>query len=181
MRNFSSWIQEQRCFQACTKLALCSLLFDFEISDLKLLLGSVARTLALFSCASDKRLHAQTAKSPLPKEFFSSSCFRISNPHSGIRNPKSQRFSGGCVERVTPVPIPNTEVKPLGADGTARATAWESRKPPGLLTKARGRNLAGFHFGAAAVSLRTSSFISKTGIGHSGQLWIQQTSRSQRL
>jgi hypothetical protein len=45
------------------------------------------------------------------------------------------RFSGGCVERVTPVPIPNTEVKPLGADGTARATAWESRKPPGLLKR----------------------------------------------
>ena len=44
----------------------------------------------------------------------------------------SNRFSGGCVERATPVPIPNTEVKPLGADGTARATAWESRKPPGL-------------------------------------------------
>ena len=43
------------------------------------------------------------------------------------------KFSGGSVERVTPVPIPNTEVKPLGADGTARATAWESRKPPGLL------------------------------------------------
>jgi hypothetical protein len=46
-----------------------------------------------------------------------------------------KRFSGGCVERVTPVPIPNTEVKPLGADGTARATVWESRKPPGLFTE----------------------------------------------
>src|SRR6185295_2185965 len=56
----------------------------------------------------------------------------------------SNRFSGGCVERATPVPIPNTEVKPLGADGTARATAWESRKPPGLLNEARERNLAGF-------------------------------------
>src|SRR5438067_13900428 len=44
-----------------------------------------------------------------------------------------EKFSGGSVERATPVPIPNTEVKPLGADGTARATAWESRKPPGLL------------------------------------------------
>ena len=55
-----------------------------------------------------------------------------------------EKFSGGCVERATPVPIPNTEVKPLGADGTARATVWESRKPPGLLMKARERNLAGF-------------------------------------
>jgi hypothetical protein len=56
----------------------------------------------------------------------------------------SKKFSGGCVERATPVPIPNTEVKPLGADGTARATVWESRKPPGLLMNARERNLAGF-------------------------------------
>src|SRR5436309_2643734 len=61
---------------------------------------------------------------------------------------RSNRFSGGCVERVTPVPIPNTEVKPLGADGTARATAWESRKPPGLLVEARERNLAGFFVNA---------------------------------
>ena len=43
------------------------------------------------------------------------------------------KFSGGSVERVTPVPIPNTEVKPLGADGTALEAAWESRKPPGLI------------------------------------------------
>ena len=39
---------------------------------------------------------------------------------------------GGYRERATPVPIPNTEVKPLIADGTARATVWESRTLPGL-------------------------------------------------
>ena len=43
-----------------------------------------------------------------------------------------QRFLGGYAEGVTPVPIPNTEVKPLWADGTARAAVWESRSPPGL-------------------------------------------------
>ena len=43
-----------------------------------------------------------------------------------------EKFSGDFVGRVTPVPIPNTEVKPAGADGTARETAWESRKSPGL-------------------------------------------------
>ncbi len=37
-------------------------------------------------------------------------------------------FSGGA----TPVPIPNTEVKPSSADGTARATLWESRALPGM-------------------------------------------------
>ena len=35
-------------------------------------------------------------------------------------------FGGDC-EEVTPVPIPNTEVKLLRADGTAWATVWESR------------------------------------------------------
>ena len=46
-----------------------------------------------------------------------------------------EEFSGDFVGRVTPVPIPNTEVKPAGADGTARETAWESRKSPGLIRK----------------------------------------------
>ena len=41
-------------------------------------------------------------------------------------------FSGGYIVGVTPVPIPNTEVKPYGADGTAWATVWESRSLPGL-------------------------------------------------
>jgi hypothetical protein len=40
---------------------------------------------------------------------------------------------GGYRERATPVPIPNTEVKPLFADGTARDTLWESRTLPDLV------------------------------------------------
>ena len=32
----------------------------------------------------------------------------------------------------TPVPIPNTEVKLLSADGTARGAEWESRSLPGF-------------------------------------------------
>ena len=32
---------------------------------------------------------------------------------------QNDRFSGDFVDRVTPVPIPNTEVKPVGADDTA--------------------------------------------------------------
>ena len=47
-------------------------------------------------------------------------------------------FSGGPSEGETPVPIPNTAVKLLSADGTAWATAWESRSPPGVISiKAR--------------------------------------------
>ena len=43
-----------------------------------------------------------------------------------------ENFLGGDSDRATPVPIPNTEVKPVYVDGTARETEWESRKLPGL-------------------------------------------------
>ena len=43
-----------------------------------------------------------------------------------------QNDSGGYGEEVTPVPIPNTEVKLFSADGTAWEAAWESRTPPDL-------------------------------------------------
>ena len=42
------------------------------------------------------------------------------------------KFPGGHRGRVTPVPIPNTEVKPATADGTACVGVWESRSLPGL-------------------------------------------------
>ncbi len=46
------------------------------------------------------------------------------------------RVFGGNSEKDTPVPIPNTEVKLFSADGTAWATVWESRSPPGFIFKA---------------------------------------------
>ncbi len=53
-----------------------------------------------------------------------------------LKHPRSGRFfapffSGGYGEEETPVPIPNTAVKLFRADGTAGATLWESRSPPG--------------------------------------------------
>jgi hypothetical protein len=39
-------------------------------------------------------------------------------------------FWGVDREREIPVPIPNTEVKPLIGDGTARVTVWESSVMP---------------------------------------------------
>ena len=44
----------------------------------------------------------------------------------------------------TPVPIPNTMVKPREADGTALETVWESRWPPAL-KKRKGRSAAEDH------------------------------------
>ena len=42
------------------------------------------------------------------------------------------KFLGDHGEGEPPVPIPNTEVKPFSADGTAWATVWESRTLPRL-------------------------------------------------
>jgi hypothetical protein len=50
-----------------------------------------------------------------------------------LKDPETRglsRFSGGLGEGETPLPIPNREVKPLSADGTWLARAWESRTPP---------------------------------------------------
>src|SRR3990170_3431189 len=44
-------------------------------------------------------------------------------------------YAGGHRSRAPPVPIPNTEVKPATADGTARETVWESRSLPAVLPK----------------------------------------------
>ena len=43
---------------------------------------------------------------------------------------------GGYTARVTPVPIPNTVVKPRRADGTAREIVWESTTSPAFISKA---------------------------------------------
>jgi hypothetical protein len=61
-------------------------------------------------------------------------------------NVRAKRFLGGNAEGVTPVPIPNTEVKPLWADGTARVAVWESRSPPGILLKAPSLHSDGAFF-----------------------------------
>jgi hypothetical protein len=75
-------------------------------------------------------------------------------------------ISGGDSEEATPVPIPNTVVKLLSANGTARAIAWESRSPPDpYITKAgkhsmlpgfclSSTNTPGFQFRAIRRGLR---------------------------
>src|SRR5437763_10545179 len=50
------------------------------------------------------------------------------------------KFAGGHRMRVTPVPIPNTEVKPHTADGTAWETVWESRSLPALFAWRKARS-----------------------------------------
>ena len=68
--------------------------------------------------------------------FISSESHRsdsIQKNYPKLESPKTYKVSGGRSEGETPVPISNTAVKPLSADGTAWETVWESRSPPGLI------------------------------------------------
>jgi hypothetical protein len=56
----------------------------------------------------------------------------------------NKNILGGYREGVTPVPIPNTEVKPFIVDGTALEREWESRTPPGLKYENPLRTSRGF-------------------------------------
>ena len=51
--------------------------------------------------------------------------------------------SGGNAGGVTPDPIPNSEVKPSRADGTARETVWESRSLPEFFLLVSENRIAG--------------------------------------
>jgi hypothetical protein len=64
-------------------------------------------------------------------------------------------FFGGNGEEVTPVPIPNTEVKLFSADGTAWEAVWESRTPPENFYKP-GTDIigSGFFYACRSVPLK---------------------------
>jgi hypothetical protein len=54
-------------------------------------------------------------------------------PQSNPNTPGYKSY-GGHSGRETPGPIPNPEVKPASADGTATERLWESRTPPDILS-----------------------------------------------
>ena len=66
-------------------------------------------------------------------------CWHRRTEHTSLDTPVST-VTGGCYrksygghsERETPGPIPNPEVKPFSADGTATERLWESRTPPDI-------------------------------------------------
>src|SRR5204862_8149566 len=67
---------------------------------------------------------------------------RRSSDSNELVTRRHQKVSGGNSGGATPDPIPNSEVKPSRADGTAGGTLWESRSPPGNNSpKAGGRKL----------------------------------------
>ena len=69
----------------------------------------------------------------------------VSRPVMEFREDTDHHIPGDHAGGATPVPIPNTEVKPSRADDTAAARLWESRALPGSL-KARGCKSVGFSF-----------------------------------
>src|SRR5438552_15707659 len=64
---------------------------------------------------------------------------RSTRPPSG-RGLENSICSGGHRRGETPGSIPNPEVKPSTADGTALETEWESRSPPGTFGVEAGRD-----------------------------------------
>ena len=69
---------------------------------------------------------------------------RGATTRSRIAAPAERTVSGGHSGGETPVPIPNTAVKPARADGTWGEAPWESRSPPGfLMMKSPSSSLGG--------------------------------------
>ena len=62
------------------------------------------------------------------------------------RSIQGHQFSGDIVDRVTPVPIPNTEVKPVGADDTAAFSCGKVGSRRDNIEKARSEMNGLFHF-----------------------------------
>ena len=67
-------------------------------------------------------------KGKLKRDWFFARCVNLDVRFSGYEDTREN--SGDNGERVPPVPIPNTEVKPFSADGTWLETARESRTLP---------------------------------------------------
>src|SRR3990170_6621940 len=65
---------------------------------------------------------------------------------------------GGYTGGVTPVPIPNTEVKPSRADDTMTERSWESRTPPEYIIRAHHPSDDGFFYWCARQAALTGRF-----------------------
>ena len=64
-------------------------------------------------------------------------------PAPSLPAPQRPPGAGGPGGRGTPGPMPNPEVKPASAEGTAGATLWETRAPPAPGARCAGRGRGG--------------------------------------
>ena len=79
-------------------------------------------------------------------------------------NRGSQSY-GGHSDRETPGPIPNPEVKPASADGTATERLWESRTPPDIHSgrgHPSGWPLRLFDYAAVTISNRVTAVVASS-------------------
>ena len=82
--------------------------------------------------SQDARLHAMPLGILGPQTCALETVHAVQGSVPGFPVPAANKFPGGHRGGVTPVPIPNTEVKPSTADGTAGAGLWGSRSLPGI-------------------------------------------------
>ena len=68
-------------------------------------------------------------RDPSPQAFLNKSA-RLRISARGSDAAQAPQVVGDLTAGDPPVPIPNTEVKPRRADGTARESVWESRSLP---------------------------------------------------
>jgi hypothetical protein len=108
--------------------------------------------------SQDARLHAMPLGMLGPQTCALETVHAVQGSASGFPVPAANKFPGGHRGGVTPVPIPNTEVKPSTADGTAGAGLWESRSLPGIYrSPTRRLDASGFFFCRCRVTLLRSS------------------------
>ena len=97
--------------------------------------------------SKDARLHAMPLGMLGPQTCALETAHAVQGSVPGFPVPAANKFPGGHRGGVTPVPIPNTEVKPSTADGTAGAGLWESRSLPGIFrSPTRRHDASGFFF-----------------------------------
>ena len=95
----------------------------------------------------------------------------------GVELRTLSKVSGGDIEKATPDPIPNSEVKLLGADGTAYASRWESRTLPGLFRSSTLALRGGVDADGARLVLRPRD----SGLGGEERAFRRFVFRSPRL
>ena len=102
------------------------------------------------------------------------------NPEPRTQN--SKEVPGGITGGATPVPIPNTEVKPSKADDTAAVRQWESRTLPGYNKGPLIERSAGlFYFTEKKASVAWSSLVLAQRAVEDSPRWTRALRRSTRL
>src|SRR5215207_11314911 len=81
------------------------------------------------------RVHYPTPNNPVPRVHPQLDTRHNSTHTASTKDRHGYQSYGGHSDRETPGPIPNPEVKPASADGTAPERWWESRTPPNILSR----------------------------------------------